>query len=428
MTTNYKNANRNSFYNILGVAFPLLAALISIPYLNKNLSADDFSMIFIAWAIIGYFSFFDFGVGRALTFSISEINPSNRGLISSYLISGFFVILLTSVFGSFMVFLFGKYAVGNWYDLNIKNIESSQLAIYICAITVFPTTITAGLRGALEGLNKYLYSNINRTILGCGMFLAPLLAVEFYGASIVAIAYSLLIVRIVVMLLAFFQIKKYLFIKPSQNIVKTIKKIFNYGIWVTLSGLVGPLLMYGDRFILGGIVEFSDIGPYATIQELLLKLIVIPGAISGALFYEFSAIKQNYESIKIMSQKYNLYIAIIMMIIIAMIALIGKSVLTIWVSDDFAQSTYYILLIMSIGIFFNSISMVPHTILSATDNVKFIGILHLIETIIMIPILFYFANQYGLIGAACVWSGRTIIDFIFLKSQSIRVLKNSKYI
>ena len=212
--------------------------------------------------------------------------------------------LITSTLGAFLVIAFAEYVVGDWYKMSDIVKKEAKMALLLSAIAVFPTTITAGLRGALEGLNKYLYSNINRSILGVGMFMAPVISIMNHGSSLVVIALYLLGIRISVMFLAFFQLKKYIFVNTNIAIKEVVSKLFGYGMWVSLSGVISPLLLYGDRLFLGGIIGLNLIGPYATVQEALIKLLVIPGSMASALFYEFSSSKNSTSAINDMANGY----------------------------------------------------------------------------------------------------------------------------
>ena len=417
------NANRNIIYNALGVFFPLLAAAFAIPYLNSSLTNEGFSLVLIIWAIIGYFSLFDFGIGRALTFSISEIDTIYKSKITSFIKGGLLIVIFTSFIGAILVVVFAEYIVGDWYKMSDDIRAESKIALYVSAVAVFPTTITACLRGALEGLNKYLFSNINRSILGVGMFIAPVISIINHGSSLIVISTYLLIIRIFVMFMAFFQLKNYLFVKSSIELKVIIRNLFGYGMWVSLSGVIAPLLLYGDRLFLAGIIGLALIGPYATVQEAIIKLLVIPGSMASALFYEFSSSKNSLVEIKKMSQNYKKKLSFLMFFIVIIIILFGKNTLSAWISEDFASNAYIPLVFMSIGIFFNSIALIPHTILSSKGEVSFIAKAHLLQLILMIPAVFYFATNYGLIGAAIVWATRPILDYILLNFKASTILK-----
>ena len=63
---------KNTIYNLLGYGLPLIIAVVLIPPLIKGLGEERFGILNLAWVVIGYFSFLDFGIGRALTNIIAE--------------------------------------------------------------------------------------------------------------------------------------------------------------------------------------------------------------------------------------------------------------------------------------------------------------------------------------------------------------------
>ena len=58
---------RNTVWNLLGSGTPMLVAVFCIPILIQGLGKDRFGVLTLAWALIGYASLFDLGLGRALT-------------------------------------------------------------------------------------------------------------------------------------------------------------------------------------------------------------------------------------------------------------------------------------------------------------------------------------------------------------------------
>src|SRR5258708_26912936 len=62
----------NTFWNLVGTAFPLLVAIFCIPVLKRSLGTDRLGVISLAWVVIGYFGFFDLGLSRALTKLVAE--------------------------------------------------------------------------------------------------------------------------------------------------------------------------------------------------------------------------------------------------------------------------------------------------------------------------------------------------------------------
>jgi len=58
---------RNTVWNLVGSGAPMVVAVFCMPILIKGLGTDRFGVLTLAWALIGYASLFDLGLGRALT-------------------------------------------------------------------------------------------------------------------------------------------------------------------------------------------------------------------------------------------------------------------------------------------------------------------------------------------------------------------------
>ena len=58
---------RNTLWNLLGQVAPMSVALFAIPMLIRRVGTDRFGILTIAWMVVGYFSLFDLGLGRAMT-------------------------------------------------------------------------------------------------------------------------------------------------------------------------------------------------------------------------------------------------------------------------------------------------------------------------------------------------------------------------
>ena len=63
---------RNTVLNLIGQAGPLAIAIFTMPILIRGLGIDRFGVLTLVWLVIGYFSLFDLGIGRALTKFVAE--------------------------------------------------------------------------------------------------------------------------------------------------------------------------------------------------------------------------------------------------------------------------------------------------------------------------------------------------------------------
>ena len=67
-----RRLSRNVLWNLVGTGSPLLVGIVAIPILLEGLGTEKFGLLTIAWMIVGYFSLFDLGLGRALTQIIAQ--------------------------------------------------------------------------------------------------------------------------------------------------------------------------------------------------------------------------------------------------------------------------------------------------------------------------------------------------------------------
>src|SRR5260370_8362504 len=56
---------RNTIWNLLGQLLPMAVAVVAIPPLVRGLGVARFGVLSLGWIVVGYFSLFDLGIGRA---------------------------------------------------------------------------------------------------------------------------------------------------------------------------------------------------------------------------------------------------------------------------------------------------------------------------------------------------------------------------
>ncbi len=402
---------RNTVWSLTGSGVPLIAAIFAIPYLLRIFGSEAFGVLTLIWALIGYFSLFDFGVGRALTYEVGKRMPATQFELAPYIKAGVTLTLATGILGSIVVIIFANRLSHHW--LNIKPIwqDDAHLAFLIAGIGVIPTTLSSGLRGALEGLNRFSTSNINRLVVGVLMFLLPALSVYIHGPHLWIATIYMVTGRLIVSLATIIQLKQYLF--HSININKHhLASLINYGVWISVTGIIGPLMVYGDRFFVSAVVGPELLTLYAIPQEGLQRLLILPAALCGALLPRLSSQNNNQKlsTYKITFKR----IALSMLGVCVIAVVLAYPLMSLWISPQFASKAMPIVVILSLGIWFNAISLVPYTVLHSLGRPKITAIFHMIELLIYFGLIWHLTNQYGLIGAAVSWVIRVMLDFAML--------------
>ena len=409
-------------WNLAGAGAPLLVALFAIPYLLRVLGMEGFGVLTLVWALIGYFSLFDFGVGRALTYELARRSSAAPCELAPYVRAGIALTCATGLIGAAIVAVLAMPLSSNWLNISADWQYDALLSFLIAAVGNIPTTISAGLRGALEGINRFAESNINRLVLGAAMFALPAWSVYAHGYHLWIATLYMVIGRLVLMLVVLYQLRQFV-LRPGKLERAHLAALLNYGVWVTITGIVGPLMMYGDRFFVSAVVSAQLLPQYAIPQEGLQRLLLIPTALCGALLPQLAALSREKT---VAAYHHNTKrVSLWMFCVCCSAAVLAYPSLSIWISPTFAQSALPITLVLIVGIWLNSMAMVPYTVIQAIGKPKITAIFHLVEMLLYTALIWALTRKYGLIGAAIAWTARVALDLALLRVAAGRILSGA---
>lgn len=421
-----KNIAFNSFYNLLGYGIPLLFALIFIPTILHKLGTDKFGVLNLAWIVIGYFGFFDLGIGRALTRIVSEkIGMNQYSEIKSFFWTSFFLMFLFSSFISFCLYFLSDKLIFNFFKIPPALQFETLQAFHLLILSIPIVTTSAGIRGLLEAYQRFDIINIIRVILGVSSFLVPVLVLIF-TSNLYWIILFLVIIRTVIWLmylLSAFRINKDLLSSISINF-SLIKTIFKLSSWMTVSNVTVPIIVYIDRLLIASLISATAVTYYATPYEITTKLLIVPSALTAVLFPTFAAnfFKDKMSTIKL-ADKAMKYISLLLFPLIATITIFSFELLKIWLGTEFAQQSYLILQFLSVGIFFNSIAYIPFSFIEGIGRPDITAKIQLIELPIYVIFMWMAIKISGIYGAAFIYMLRMILDFSMMIYFSKRIVK-----
>lgn len=404
---------RNTLWNLAGSGVPLLAGVTLIPHTLAHLGAEAFGVLTLIWALIGYFSLFDFGVGRALTYQLSRLQAEGKAQqTTAVLRAGLLLTAAAGVLGMGVVGALTPALAGQWLKISPALQDDAHWAFLIAAVGVLPTTLASGLRGAMEGLDRFAASNVGRMLLGTWMFALPAVSLYLHGPSLGWIAFYLVLGRCLVVMLMVAQLHTELF-APGVPLGRThFQGLWNYGFWVTVTGVVGPLMVYGDRFFVSAAVGADQLSLYAIPQEALLRLLLIPAALTGALLPRLAAMDA-HEAQQAYRRVYR-RIGVAMLGVCVLAAAAAYPVLSFWISHTFARDAMPVVLALCVGVWINSLASVPYILLQAKGQPRITALFHLAELGLYLAVLWFLSSRWGLAGAAIAWLARVALDWVLL--------------
>jgi O-antigen/teichoic acid export membrane protein len=415
---------KNTLWNLFGSAAPMIIGVAAVPYIYHKITTERLGVLTIVWALIGYSSIFDFGLGRAITQRIAASLVDHKDT-ESVNITATTGVLLTSVIGvvgsGIGLIVIRLLGVG-WIHAS-KGLEHEIYLSFILACFAIPaTTATTGMRGILEGMQHFGLINQLRFILGASNFLGPLLSIYYFGPNLASIVATLVIARVAILLAHYWAVHSYIRFTNSKVSFEESRRLFRFGGWMTLSNLISPIMVIADRFLVSNIMGAAVVAYYTVPADFLIRLLIIPAAFTTTAFPMFSKAISTKDGTAIVIYRNITTVILTVMGIITVLICIGSKVgLTLWLGADFAQKSYGVTSILAIGILFNSLAQVPFAFIQASGDARTTALIHLLESIIYIPTLLLMTKRYGIIGVAIAWAFRALLDLVLMHTQAKRV-------
>jgi len=408
----------NSLWNFAGQISPLLLAAFAIPILIRQLGVDRFGVLTLAWILVGYFSLFDLGIGRAITKLLAEKialgdSEGAAGLILTAIVS---MALLGMCFGGVLL------AITPWLTNSTLKmplyLRSETLhSLPWLAVSVPFVTVTCGLRGMLEAQQNFAAVNALRAGLGFITYLGPLAVLPF-SQNLLPVVLTLAAARVVSCGLHFWVCRRSIPVF-SYGVTwdrKAFRTLLGFGSWLTVSNILSPVMVYLDRFLIGSLISISAVAYYATPFDAVTKLWLIPSALAGVLFPAFSealAVDNRERANSLYERSIASTLAILFPLILVTV-LFAHEGIQFWLGAEFARRSAGILQILAIGVFTNSLANMPYALLQASGRPDLTAKLHLVEVPCYLGLLYWAIWMRGIEGAAVAWTCRLSVEAAIL--------------
>lgn len=416
----------NILLNMIGQGFPLIVAILSIPFVIRGLGIERFGILTFAWILLGYFNIFDLGFGRATTKFVAEaLSIGKKERLPSIVWTSIINQTTLGVIGGFIMVIITPLLVNRVIHIPINLRHEASETLYILSISMPAILITTSLRGVLEASQRFDLVNLIRLPLSSLNFLLPLLGV-YLNLNLPEIMISLVLSWWLALIVYFwfcFLTQPPLKKGPFFDWIE-FRSLLNYGGWITVSSVMGPILIYLDRLVIGILMTITSLAYFSTPYEMVTRLLFIPVGVVATLFPAFSMLEggKQRERIEILMSISLKYILITVGPLIIFISVNANSLLSLWLGSEFAKESTLTLQILSIGILINSFAHVPFSLIQALNRPDLTAKFHLFELSVHIFVVWSLVTLFGITGAALAWTIRVTIDAVLLFGTANRFL------
>jgi O-antigen/teichoic acid export membrane protein len=417
---------RNAVWNLVGSAAPLLVAIFCIPMLIRGLGTDRFGVLTLTWAVIGYASLFDLGLGRALTQLVaSKLGAGEEHEVPALVWTSLLLMALLGLLGAGIVMALSPWLVHSALHVPGALQRETLYSFYLLGLSIPFVISTAGLRGLLEARQRFGMINALRVPMGVFTFIGPLLVLPFSSNlfMVVAVLVSGRMVAWAAHLALCLRVVPALRYHVAWRRA-AVGPLLRFGGWMTVSNVVGPLMVTFDRFFIGALLSVAAVAYYATPYEVVTKFWLIPGALMSVMFPAFSTsfVQDRTRTARLYGRSVK-YLLLVLFPMVLLVVVLAQEGLRLWLGAEFAQHSARVLQWLAIGVFINSLAQVPFAVLQGVGKPDLTAKLHTIELPLYLIALWWLTKAYGIEGAAIAWTARAAADALVLFAMAKRFLQ-----
>lgn len=390
-----------------------LVGLLLTPFILKYVTKEEYALFYVAADLLMWLSLAQLGVSNsynsmaAMTFGkkdYSELSKLSSTAWILQILSGIVVLILGFVLSFF---------VADFFD--IKNTNSNVQVFFLLMVAGTAFTLMNQVYSALLTSAKEIHISNRISIVSVIPKVLFTIIFLLLGWKLFGLALANLLAVLVPIIISFFYVRKrYNNIEISLNNWSSdhAKKLLITGIWFSVGGVAGVLILGLDRIVIAKVVSLEVVAGYLITQKLfflsdkvLSQIFNVSRPFFGQLYGQNSVEKMKvlYEMFTKIAIFFSVSAALIIMVV-------NETFIDLWVGKDF-----YLGKLITFWLAINFIvqfNLLPNRVLLATTlfQLKSQNLLRVLEGVVNFILSILLGKYYGISG---VIAGSVISSFLF---------------
>jgi O-antigen/teichoic acid export membrane protein len=416
----------NILWNAVGIVLPLVVGVAVVPAIVHGLGTVRFGFLSIVWMLIGYFGIFDFGLGRTLTKLVADrLGAGRENEVASLTGTAVMIVGISGILAGLGVALLAGWIARLTLGGTPAVIPEATSAIIWLAVSLPFVLVATVLTGLLEAYQRFALISAVRLPLGILILVAPLAVLPFSRelGVITAVLAALRFLNAVTLAWLTVRMVPWLRREALHLRRELIAPLLTFGGWLTVSNVVGPLMVYFDRFVVAAMLGSAAIAYYTVPYDVLNRFLLLPQAIQGVLFPNFALLRaQNSPRALFLFGRSSATNMLLMLPPLLATLWLAEQGLAWWVGDAFAHNSTQVAKILVVGVLVNAMARTPFVFVQGVGYAKWTAMLHMSELPFYAVVLWLLLRGgLGIEGAAYAWTGRIVIDTIALYIMTVRL-------
>ncbi|MBN1995825.1 MAG: oligosaccharide flippase family protein [Anaerolineae bacterium] len=393
----------NSISNVIGWGWATVLSLVATRYIVQGLGREAYGILALALTVIGYFAILDLGLNTASVKYIAEYYVKQDLVTLNKIVwTTLLVFTMVGVIGGIAIILLADNLVV-LFQVTPDLVSEAKFTFYVTAIG-FPLSLMVGVVASIpNALQRYDLSNklgILITTLST-LFILGLLALGYRLKAVVILQVSTTIISLILYTILSKRLIPELSWWPSYD-WQIFKKLLSFGIYTFISRVGGLFLFQFDRLMIGILLGASLVTYYVVPLNLATQLHKIVLTIAGVLFPVSSGLSSTgqIETLKGIYERAIKVTLFISTFVCVTIFSFSSPILRIWIDTDFAQTSTWVLKLLTLGWYFISWSIIAYIFLDGFGKPHLISFSNILTAIVNVTAVLVLVPRYGIIGAA----------------------------
>jgi O-antigen/teichoic acid export membrane protein len=400
---------KHTVANVLGGITPLAVALLTVPAFLRYVGPERYGVLAVLWALLAYFTFFDFGFGRAVSQRMSKLSEASEAARSDLLWTAMAATAVLGIIGSVVLALSADFLLTHVVQVTDSGRKEAAGAISWLLLALPVVLLGSVLRGALVARLCFVELNAIEVLTSVLTQTLPLAAASAGFMTLDVLVPVTLCSRLLSTALLFWRCVHRVPVvwRPRFRYADAIH-LLQYGGWVLLISLVTPLLVTIDRVVIAAAKGAEFVPSYTIPFDLVTKVMIVTTAVSGAIFPRLAAADR--QTAQEMAHAATEALVAIMTPIVICGIFLATPFLHMWMGKGFALSSLGVPEVLLVGIWLNTIGAAQQSRLLGADKPRRLALIYLAEVPVYLALLWLGIRYGNLVGAATAWSLRTLID------------------
>jgi O-antigen/teichoic acid export membrane protein len=389
------------------------SAAIGIPLALRALGPERFGGIALIWVLLTYFALLDFGMAKSTTRFVSvSLSKGARDEVARIVWNAIFVQIAIGLAAGALA----------WYALpqlthfeHVGAGDGRELEVALRAMAfVIPFTLVIGIeRAALEAGYGFGWVALVVTPMNALSYVVPALAGAL-GLGMLQIVSTFIGIRIVAVIALALMLRRRYGVTPSRLDRSVMAQILRFGGWIAVSSVIGPVLLYLDRVVVGVVFGLSVLAYYSPSFDAATRLWFVSGSVALALFPRFSAGHAVAESF----DRAVRYVLMLVGPVAIFLFFEAADVIALWLGPSAVAIGVPTMRVVAVGVIASALGAVPLALLQSSGRAGYVAAFHIAQAAPYVILLVALTGALGPVGAAIAWSVRLVVDSTYLFARA----------